>query len=405
MRSSRLPSVRTPQNSTVVYKGPYYVVLGGASPGVYEGTRPANTALGHFASLVPIVIACSLSEDAEVINTLNSEIFTITPPEDAYRLLQLVQWDDGPLTKITLKTPGPYYAIRYGVETGIYIGFQWYVVYLDSMAYYLIFCRQQIMRFVPSNKHVYKGFSDLGRALEFMLDKPGFNVPLLPANARLPPPDFPAPHDVPPSDAPEERDTSNITRQTPRSRSTSPVKPSSRCLPPSPAKPPYVEKKVKIVASAAPSTSSPVRTKAAKHTKMPTAAVRSMPPPAGLLRTRSAPEDVDRYYEQRAVGYDDGDDGVESDDTILRHVFKPAFNMPGGNTSLPITLGAEADTILVANGLNAEEVLTVLQIYVYSDSVEQFAYYMGLNLEWPTVESYGLWQAIELPLASNIAGR
>lgn len=75
---------------------------------------------------------------------------------------------------------------------------------------------------------------------------------------------------------------------------------------------------------------------------------------------------------------------------ILRRVINPAYNMPGGNTSLPITLGESADSILRESGLSAEEVLMVFQIYVHSNSEEQFIHYMGLALKWQTIDSFAL---------------
>ena len=105
--------------------GEYYILQLSVSELISRS--PPNTALGMYASLVPIVVICSLAEDADAINQLNVSIFSVTRPTDAYRLNQLVQWEDGPVSKIKLKTARPYYAIHYGIETGIYIGFHWYV--------------------------------------------------------------------------------------------------------------------------------------------------------------------------------------------------------------------------------------------------------------------------------------
>ncbi|KAH9899230.1 hypothetical protein C8Q73DRAFT_639189 [Cubamyces lactineus] len=364
-----------PQSSTVKYEGPFYILLGGPEAGIYQKTRPSNTALGQFASLVPIVVVCSVAEDVNAIQQLNPAIFSVTPPKDAYRLVQLIQWEEGPVPKVRLETPGPYYAIRYGIETGIYIGFHW----------------QMISHLVPAQKHVYKGFPSLALALEFMLMKPGYNMPLLPLGERLPPPEFPYPNDAP--DAPNDSDDA----PPPPSRAASPVKPKSKQPPSSPTKASAKGKKVKVSVPAASSTATPARVKGSS----PATPTTSTP-----ARAKATPfTRTSRDEGQRAApggGYGDSNGLsvrcalmstltlLEQMRQILRRVINPAYNMPGGNTSLPITLGESADSILRESGLSAEEVLMVFQIYVHSNSEEQFTHYMGLALKWQTIDSFAL---------------
>ncbi|KAI9061961.1 hypothetical protein FKP32DRAFT_1677588 [Trametes sanguinea] len=382
------------------YSGPYYVVLGGSLPGIYEWDRPANTAVGQHASLLPIVVTCSTLSDAEAVNKLNSEIFLVTSPTDAYRMMQLVQWEEGPLSKITLQTPGPYYAIRYGVETGIFIGFQW----------------QRISHLVPAKKHVYKGFHDLAQALEFMLDKPGYNLPLLPAGAKLPPPDPPV--------ASPTHDSASKTRRTPTSsRSSSPVKSTARAIT-SPSTPVATEKRAKVVISA-PSLSTSSTPSRAKRPGQPQVSGTFGTHGSSQRASRPVYLDVEtglRCVEgQESDEHDGGSDDAASSlheetdarlasgdqDTleILRRVLRPAHNMPGGNRSLPITLGSAADALLTENGISQGEAFTVLQIYVHSKSQEHFTHYMGLALGWPTIDALTLWKAIKLPTASPAGGR
>ena len=70
--------------------------------------------------------------------------------------------------------------------------------------------------------------------------------------------------------------------------------------------------------------------------------------------------------------------------------------MPRGNATLPVTLGQAADDLLVERGVRAEEALTLLQIYVHARSREEFAFYVDLALGWPAIDSWSLWQAIDL---------
>ncbi|KAL7283107.1 LOW QUALITY PROTEIN: hypothetical protein ACG7TL_002532 [Trametes sanguinea] len=146
------------------------LVLGGDVAAIYDQLRPANMATGKYLPVLPIVVCCWNLNNAEAIFRLNGELFLKADPNDMYTLLQYVMWDEGPLASVWLETPGPYYAIRFGVETGIWIGFTW-----DSISYN-----------VSDKKYdpVWQKFDTLPDAITFMLHKPKTNIPLQACGAR-----------------------------------------------------------------------------------------------------------------------------------------------------------------------------------------------------------------------------
>ena len=88
-----------------------------------------DTALGKYRHLLPIVVCCASLKDAEAVQRLNGELFMLVEATDAYTMLQYVHYDQGPVKNIRLESPGPYYAVRYGKETGVYVGYNWCVTF------------------------------------------------------------------------------------------------------------------------------------------------------------------------------------------------------------------------------------------------------------------------------------
>ena len=80
---------------------------------------PPNTALGVFEDIVPIVVACADADNANTVHRLH-DIFARAPANDAHSIAYGI--DNAGVNVYKHDT----YAVRTGMETGIYIGFDWY---------------------------------------------------------------------------------------------------------------------------------------------------------------------------------------------------------------------------------------------------------------------------------------
>ena len=80
---------------------------------------PANTALGVFEGIVPIVVACAEADDANVVYSLH-DVFARASATDAHSIAYGIDNAGVNVQQHDM------YAIRTGMETGIYIGFNWY---------------------------------------------------------------------------------------------------------------------------------------------------------------------------------------------------------------------------------------------------------------------------------------
>ncbi|RDX48315.1 hypothetical protein OH76DRAFT_1483953 [Lentinus brumalis] len=328
-------------------RGPYYVVLGGKKAGIYEQSRPSNTALGAAKALVPIVVICSNREDAEAIFTLQEKIFKITLPDDAHTMVYLLQRP--PATTLDLEVKNPIYAVRVGRETGVYIGYEW----------------RDVWRFIEGGKGIkpaFEGCQTVAEALIAMLKKPGANLPLLPAGAAYPaPPPRPTRQlrfDLPPS-AEQEQETAPPT-------ASSATSPTTSAAPP-PVRSPTL--------STAPRSPSPVKRTAASTPSMDTA--------TNMQELSAAFREILRA------------DPMEP----LRRLLRPPPSMGGPvNPRLPaVVFGPEADDILVRSGAGPGELLTLLQVRVHARTVESFTHHIGLMLGWTTRDAARMWEIIRLP--------
>ncbi len=82
-------------------------------------------AVHDFKQLLPIVVVCTNREDAESISLLHHCIFSVVDADDAHGMVYRLQhWKD---TTADLHVNRPIFAVRVGVKTGVYIGFDWYV--------------------------------------------------------------------------------------------------------------------------------------------------------------------------------------------------------------------------------------------------------------------------------------
>ena len=92
---------------------------------------PANMALGAYRSIVPIVVTCATAEDANLVSGLRA-IFDRY--QDAHSIAHAIDRSLLDLCKYEI------YAVRAGVETGVWIGFPWWVKCLSLSNLHLHIC-------------------------------------------------------------------------------------------------------------------------------------------------------------------------------------------------------------------------------------------------------------------------
>ncbi|KAI9057608.1 hypothetical protein FKP32DRAFT_1681289 [Trametes sanguinea] len=381
--------------------GPYYVLLGGENFGIHEGARPPNTALGNFRSLLPVVVCCALLRDAEAINRLNADLFVRVAPNDVFTLLRYIQWDEGPVSKVQLITPGPYYAIRTakaGKETGVWIGYPW-----GPLA-------QNV-----SKESVWHKYDTIQECLAFMVEKYDYNLPLLPQGKKLPPPTEPLTYARPSSHVQAGDESASTSPSTSRPRAAPMVKrePSQQAARPehgqSPDKPgrsasPTKSSRKRVAVVVQVSAASPLPTGSLARSATPSDAVRRVP------RVQEVPDSPSDDSHSDDGGFDTVDNdaaSVQARDeafstqawlsALQRLIRVPAAMSSGEDNGFPVNFGPVAESIMLAAGATADDVWTVLQIRVHARSPEAFTHYVGLQLGWLTRRSLALWHAMEFP--------
>ncbi|KAI1781830.1 hypothetical protein LXA43DRAFT_1069674 [Ganoderma leucocontextum] len=278
--------------------GPFYVVFGGPDPGIHNA-RPTATALGEFDDLLPLIVACTTADRANAIYALWG-IFHNTPPDDAHSLAYQIEHSGLDVREYLT------YAIRTGVQTGIWIGFLWKDI-----------SRFTKMKPKPGKKQAPKGeyerFDDAIFAFRYMLNKPGSNMPLLIPGEPVPPP------------APSAR----IRR--------------------SPSPPTVV-----------------TSTQATRRSSADTASATMgrMSPIKKTLTTRQSDlNDVSHALEQLTLG------GPSLEIQFLRRILAPPKSMePDGQANPPISLGSRADAELIRRGVSKGVFLRVLATRVHAPS-------------------------------------
>lgn len=84
--------------------------------------RP-NLALGRYKPLLPIIVACARADDAVLVASIGETLLRGVSPDDAHTLAYRAQSLD-----VDIAT-NPIYCFREAKrDTGIYIGFDWYVI-------------------------------------------------------------------------------------------------------------------------------------------------------------------------------------------------------------------------------------------------------------------------------------
>ncbi len=81
--------------------------------------------LGAPKALLPIVVVTTNRRDAETIYTLHERIFKDVAADDAHTMVWLLQHEPATTIDAELEVDGPIYAVRFGAETGVYIGYPW----------------------------------------------------------------------------------------------------------------------------------------------------------------------------------------------------------------------------------------------------------------------------------------
>ncbi|CDO75654.1 hypothetical protein BN946_scf184941.g7 [Trametes cinnabarina] len=410
--SSHLPATLPPASEFLMSGdpslspvGPFYVILGGNAPAVYDETRPANVALGRFLPILPIVVCCSNLRDAENIYQLNAALFMKADPQDAYTLLQYIMWDEGPVASLHLETPPPYYAIRFGIETGIWIGFPW-----SSISYQV----------GDKNTSAWRKFDVFCDALAYMVHKPNSNIPPLPRDAKVPIPSKPLRRqrsassrgaDEPPQDERPQEQPQPVKLEQPSFPPQSPRSPSP----------------VKFTRSTSPSKSSGKRVKLLVPQSLPVTSLPATPTKLSGKASTSA------SILQHAYNVSDGEDGEDGEDgkdlrssrkdmgpssstgrgamsigkrayedtellQLLRSLIRPPTTMDSERApQFPVNLGPAAEAKLTAAGCSVEDAWTVLQVYIYAPTPEMFTHHLGLLLDWSARDALGLWEAIKIP--------
>ncbi|KAI9063699.1 hypothetical protein FKP32DRAFT_1676383 [Trametes sanguinea] len=386
-----------PPTSSLSSGGPYYVLLGGENFGIHEGQRPPNTALGNYRGLLPVVVCCSLLRDAEAINRLNADLFVRVAPNDAYTLLRHIQWDEGPVSKVRLVTPGPYYAIRTakaGKETGVWIGYPW-----GPLA-------QNV-----SKENVWHKYDTIQECLAFMVEKYDYNLPLLPQGKKLPAPTEPLVYARSPSNVPQEDDSTPTSPSTSRPRPPPIVKrePSQQ-----PARPEHAQ-----LAHTSGRSASPAKSSRRRGVPVAQASAASLPPassatPVSALRRAARVQEVPDSPSDDSRSDDGGFEAADNDAAsaeargeevstqawinALQHLIRlPAAMGSGDDAGLPVNFGPIAESIMLAAGATAEDAWTILQIRVHARSPEAFTHHVGLRLGWATRQALALWHAMEFP--------
>ncbi|KAI0653236.1 hypothetical protein C8Q70DRAFT_1059472 [Cubamyces menziesii] len=148
--------------------GPFFVVLGGDEPGVYD-RRPTDVACGFNLDILPIVVVCTNIKEAFKVDLLNNEVFAQLPdPEDANDIIEALRLSQ---TVAGVFANGEkIYAFKVAEETGIYGGFKW----------------KELFHMTKFPKCTQQGCSSFFDVLCYMLDKKDLQAERIPASGRLP---------------------------------------------------------------------------------------------------------------------------------------------------------------------------------------------------------------------------
>ncbi|KAL7283094.1 hypothetical protein ACG7TL_002519 [Trametes sanguinea] len=294
---------------------------------------PENVALGAFKPLLPIVVVCPTWEEGNEVYTVQQELASVDP-QDGEALRTLVATSDSfnnVLTHTSL-----FYPVRFGAETGIYVGFPWSAV------------EKFVIGFIGAK---WARATTFREAMLFMLEK------------RVDPPQLVL---------------SKTPKKTGSPRSATPLA-KSASLPPTVKSP-----------SRSPS---PIK-QGARIFKMQASTPTPTPSPSKTVGKRSA--SPLKYVLVHDESDDDNKEDVELAEALcqsmelsqdvpphvlyLRQLLRPLGQQDDSVHQLPIYLGPRADAYLRGRGASNEEMLAILRARVYSNDVKAFTYALGLEL-------------------------
>ncbi|KAI0362973.1 hypothetical protein BV20DRAFT_959244, partial [Pilatotrama ljubarskyi] len=343
------------------------------------------TALGHYKPLLPVVVTCANEEDAKALNRLNKTVFNIVSTKDNHSLIY--KCTNSPVTDLRI-VGSPVYACRVAVETGVWIGFEW------SQISYVI------DGFKPKAGAAWCKPTTISQALIFMLSKPGYNLPLLPPGAPIPPPlkhhpttrrtsarSHPPPSPWKSAGTPAKSRTPKMTVKFEHAASTPPPSPSS-----SRARMRFKEASSSSSTTVpAPSNSTPTRG----------SSFRGPPPPdptedlAMGMSFAHVSASCLRSSSTLAVG--GGLDLNMGCEYLSRIILPPPSMFEASQPALSISFGHRADERLLSLGANAEQALLVLPTRVHSHNVAMFAYHTAISLGWDLQQCKKLYEEIRFP--------
>lgn len=84
---------------------------------------------------------------------------------------------------------------------------------------------------------------------------------------------------------------------------------------------------------------------------------------------------------------------------MLRRFVRPPSSLNTQHHPRPpaLNFGPVADDTFLRSGVDASELLAILQARVHCDTVEAFTYHIGLTIGWSTRDAAMLWTILEMP--------
>ncbi|KAI1782518.1 hypothetical protein LXA43DRAFT_905558 [Ganoderma leucocontextum] len=339
--------------------GPFYVLLGDNEVGILHERRPPKTALGAFADLLPIVVACALREHAVAVNALNAQLSHFSP-QDAHALAFAIQQSALNIPNLRRKG-GRIYAIRRTLnlkETGVWIGFEWDAVEANIGT--------------PLTVEKLTGKLDAKEALIYMLEKDGFNFPLR-ANKQP----IPRPWTL----LGRSQDAPLTPRPVPTAVTSSPTQVRSAGL--------LRESQLASTSKGGDRTSRKSSSSDDSFSRLSEAS-NNWSRAAVASMAIEAQSDAGRSH----------DNGLAIQ--VLTQLIAPPASMSAAGENIfrfPVTFGVRADKFLMLRAATEGELWSLLRVRVHASNLEQFGHHFALVLghKFSATDAIYLWHNIKFP--------